>query len=205
MARTVSYLISALVLAAAQCALAADHGQPAGSAAAKLPFQLVAARQAEADGSTAPSATAEKPLPLAPPRRTASATSPRERKPTPANSLGTVVSSLSVVLGLFALVAWFLRRTRPRSKFALPGAVVETLGRVPLNARQEMHLVRVGNKLLLLSVTATAAETLTEITDPDEIDRLTQLCRQHQTNGISNSFRELVSHLSNQPVPAARI
>jgi flagellar protein FliO/FliZ len=205
MARTVSYLINALVLVAGQLALAADHGQPSGSAAAKLPFQLVVARQAEAEADT-PAATAEKPLPLAPPRRTAASSSPRERRtPTPANALSTVISSLAVVLGLFALVAWFTRRARPRSKVALPGEVVETLGRAPLNARQEMHLVRVGNKLLLLSVTATDAETLTEITDPDEIDRLTHLCRQHQTNGIANSFHELFSHLSNRPSPAARI
>jgi hypothetical protein len=58
-----------------------------------------------------------------------------------------------------------------------------------------MQLVRVGNKLLLLSVTATAAETLTEITDPQEIERLTALCQRTAGDGLSASLREMLAHL----------
>jgi flagellar biogenesis protein FliO len=67
-----------------------------------------------------------------------------------------------------------------------------------------MQLVRVGNKVLLLAVTANSAETLTEITDPDEIDRLNGICRQNQPGSISASFREILSQLQ-QPSSTSRI
>jgi len=60
----------------------------------------------------------------------------------------------------------------------LPGEVVETLGRVPLAGRQQMHLLRFGNKLLLVCVSPTGVDTLGEITDPSEIDRVAALCAQ---------------------------
>ena len=60
----------------------------------------------------------------------------------------------------------------------LPADVVSVLGRVPLAARQFAELLRVGNKLVLVSLTPTGAETLTEVTDPAEVDRLVGLCQQ---------------------------
>ena len=49
---------------------------------------------------------------------------------------------------------------------SLPTDVVSVLGRVPLAARQLAELLRVGNKLVLVSLTPTGAQTLTEVTDP---------------------------------------
>ena len=120
----------------------------------------------------------------------------------PAQALVTTAASLGVVLGLFLLLVWFQRRTAGRNGSMLPGEVVQTLGRVPLNGRQEMHLVKVGNKLLLLAVTATSAETLTEITDPTEIDRLSGICRHDQPGSISASFREILSQLQQPSSPS---
>ncbi len=120
----------------------------------------------------------------------------------PAQALVTTAASLGVVLGLFLLLVWFQRRAAGRNGSMLPGEVVQTLGRVPLNGRQEMHLVKVGNKLLLLAVTATSAETLTEITDPTEIDRLSGICRHDQPGSISASFREILSQLQQPSSPS---
>jgi flagellar biogenesis protein FliO len=117
----------------------------------------------------------------------------------PGRTVITTLTSLAVVLGLFLLLVWFQRRTSSGGSAVLPGEVVQTLGRVPLNGRQEMHLVRVGNKLLLLAVTASSAETLTEITDPAEIDRLSGICLKNQPGSISASFREILSQLQRQP------
>jgi flagellar biogenesis protein FliO len=118
--------------------------------------------------------------------------------PTTGKAIKTVVTSLAVVLGLLAALVWLSKRTNPKRDASLPGEILETLGRAPLAGRQEMQLVRVGNKLLLLSVTATSAETLTEITDPLEIDRLAGICRQNQPDSITASFREILSHHTNR-------
>ncbi len=106
-------------------------------------------------------------------------------------SLGPMASGLAIVLGLFLAAAWVLRRAAPKSATLLPGEVVEVLGRAPLAGRQQMHLLRCGNKLLLVSVTPTGAETLTEVTDPVEVDRLSGLCRQAHPQSATATFRQV--------------
>ncbi len=144
--------------------------------------------------ATSPSADAALPLaeprdalPLQPPGGEGSE-SPRRRVGGPA-SMVTVVSGLCIVLGIFLVVAWGMRRAAPGGSTLLPRQVVEVLGRVPLAGRQQVHLVRCGNKLLLVSVTPDAAKTLTEITDPMEVDRLAGLCEQMRPHSSSATFR----------------
>ncbi|MEX1223797.1 MAG: flagellar biosynthetic protein FliO, partial [Pirellulales bacterium] len=111
-------------------------------------------------------------------------------------SMLTVFGSLLVVLAAFFAITWFMRRGLPNRLAALPTEVVEVLGRSTLATRNQMHLIRVGNKLLLVSVTPTGAETLTEITDPAEVDRLGAICSQQQANGIAQSFRGVLEQLN---------
>jgi flagellar biogenesis protein FliO len=115
------------------------------------------------------------------------------------STLFSALGSLTIVLGLFLAVMWFVRRTGPKAMLNLPGEVFEVLGRSPLAGRQQAQLVRCGNKLLLLSVTAGGAETLTEITDPAEVERLTGLCQQSRPNSATASFRNLFSHFAAEP------
>jgi flagellar biogenesis protein FliO len=165
--------------------------QPAESMS-RLPFAVV-----RADGSI-PAALVgreHEPLPLAPPKRAIGSAPAKHGPRATGQSLVTVATSLAVVLGLFALLVWFTRRGTNRGNGQLPGEVVETLGRVPLNKQQEMHLVRVGNKLLLLAVTPQSAETLTEITDASEIERLTQLCQLSHPGKLTASFQQVLAQL----------
>jgi flagellar biogenesis protein FliO len=91
--------------------------------------------------------------------------------------LETGAASLGLVAGLFLLVAWVARRGGPHSATPLPHAAVEVLGRAPLVGRQHVHLVRCGNKLLLVCVLPGGAQTLTEVTDPAEVERLVSICQ----------------------------
>ncbi len=110
-------------------------------------------------------------------------------------SLTPMAGGLAFVLGLFLAAAWILRRAAPKSATLLPTEVVEVLGRAPLAGRQQMHLLRCGNKLLLVSVTPTGAETLTEVTDPVEVDRLSGLCRQAHPQSATATFRHVFQKL----------
>lgn len=101
-----------------------------------------------------------------------------EKKPADAPSLIPLVGSLIFVLGLFFALAWAMRRLSPAGAAILPAEAFEMLGRAPLANRQQANLIRCGGKLLLISVSATGAATLAEITDPAEVERLTVLCRQ---------------------------
>jgi flagellar biosynthetic protein FliO len=112
-------------------------------------------------------------------------------KPGTLNSLVTVGASLVVVLGLFLIVAWLLRKASPAAAASLPKEVFEILGRAPLASRQQVHLVRCGRKLLLLSVTQAGIDTLAEIDDPAEVDRLAGLCVQAQPGSATAAFRQV--------------
>ena len=116
-------------------------------------------------------------------------------------TLITVGSSLAIVLGVFFLVAWITRRTAPRGMAPLPGEVLQSLGRAPLVGRQQAQLLRVGKKLVLVSITPGGVEPITEITDPAEVDRLSSLCQQTQPGSITDSFRNILSQYANEPAP----
>jgi flagellar biogenesis protein FliO len=136
----------------------------------------------------APKQSPEAALPLAPRGRSTSG----EALGGSGSALLTTLGSLALVLCLFFAVAYALRRGTPRAHAALPGEVVEILGRAPLPGRHQMHLVRCGHKLLLVAVSAAGADTLTEITDAAEVDRLCGLCHQHHPHSTTTAFRNIL-------------
>jgi flagellar biogenesis protein FliO len=112
------------------------------------------------------------------------------------SSLVSIAGSTGLVLGIFLLLVWIVRRKTPQAMIRLPGEAFEVLGRAPLNGRQQVQLLRCGNRLLLVSVTPSGAETLTEITDPAEVDRLSGLCRQSQSGSSSAAFKQIFEQLA---------
>lgn len=163
-----------------------------------FPFRQVAATEFVETNSTL--APARK---LAP--RSVESKRPLERPaaPTPTTAIGTVASSLAIVLGLFAALVWCTRRFAPAGSAELPKEAVELLGRAPLAGRQTMQLIRVGNRLLLVALSAGGAETLTEITDPVEVEHLAGLCRRGKPDSASASFGRVLSQLAAEPGEAS--
>jgi flagellar biogenesis protein FliO len=98
--------------------------------------------------------------------------------------LASTAASLGLVVGLFLLVAWVVRRGMPKGAGLLPSDAVEVLGRAPFVGRQQVHLVRCGNKIVLVTVTPSGTQTLTEISDPAEVDRLQNLCQPAATGSL---------------------
>ena len=73
-------------------------------------------------------------------------------------------------------------------------------GATPLTGRQQVQLLRLGKKLVLVAVTATEARTLSEVTDPLEVDRLSGLCQQNRPESITASFRQVLAQCATEPV-----
>ena len=128
---------------------------------------------AEASGSSTDAAAS---LPALKPHNSANRAA-QEKKPDGLSSTVKVFGSLALVLGVFFALVWVLRRAAPPGASLLPTEAFEVLGRAPLANRQQAHLLRCGNKLLLISAGTAGTEPLTEITDPAEVERLTELCR----------------------------
>jgi flagellar biogenesis protein FliO len=146
-----------------------------------------------------PRTAAVAPIPLSP----RGATNGKALIRTPATGWGAVSSvgaSLGLVLGAFLCVVWLSKRYLPKSAGPLPKEVVEQLGWAPLVGRQQMQLVRLGNKLLLIAVTPGAsAEPLAEVTDQAEVERLSAICRRTKPESSTHAFREVMNELERQP------
>lgn len=98
---------------------------------------------------------------------------------------------LAVILTAFV---WGARWWRSRDSAGGPGtanAMVETLIQVPLDGRHRIQLVRVGQRILVLGVSAESIQTLSEITDPDELALLLQGSR-NSTGRTSSGFADLL-------------
>ena len=130
------------------------------------------------------------PITEAKPRNSANRADPG-KKPDGLPSPVAVLGSLALVLGIFFALVWLLRRASPPGAALLPVEAFEVLGRAPLANRRQAHLLRCGNKLLLVSTGAAGTEPLTEITDPAEVDRLTVLCRQARPTAATTALRHI--------------
>jgi flagellar biogenesis protein FliO len=177
------------------------EGEQASYVAQPTPGAALGARNRESRAPRQLPPDKAKSLPL-PPRGAARASDTGETEPARpvklTSSFLTGLAALAVVLGLFFVTAWALRRGMPAAPGRLPSEVVEVLGRTPLATRQFAHLIRCGNKLLLVHLAPGTAETLTEITDPAEVDRIAGLCRQSHPQSTTATFRQIFQQFARE-------
>lgn len=86
------------------------------------------------------------------------------------NGLGgwtQTLAALAIVAGLLLGARFLLKRLAPATRVGRTGAV-EVLARTALSARQQVILVRLGGRLLLLGSSGDGLRTLCEIADPAE-------------------------------------
>jgi flagellar biogenesis protein FliO len=163
------------------------------------------------------SADSETPIKLSPPPanltgKSASSSGMKAGKLPAMNDLGgaamTMFSGLGIVLGLFLTTIWLVKkRGGGRLSRWLPKEAFEVLGRAPLTGRQSAHLIRCGNKIIVLAISPTGIDPITEITDPLEVDRLAGICYQAQSGSASANFSQTLSGLTRktaaEPIPSA--
>ncbi len=116
----------------------------------------------------------------------------------PTQSIYTIATALTIVIGTFFLFVWLLRRGArgAAGHGTVPTEAVSVLGRVRLTGRQNAELLRVGNKLVLVALTPGGPETITEVTDPVEVDRLVGLCQQQHKHSTTNAFEQVFQNFS---------
>lgn len=90
--------------------------------------------------------------------------------------VGRMLGSLSLVLGGYFALVWVLRRFNLGGNKQLPSEVLEVVGHAPFGPKQNLQLVRLGSKLLLLMNSPEGTQPIGEITDPVEVDHLVALC-----------------------------
>lgn len=170
-----------------------------------LPVQFRAVSR-EGNANERPSAVASgtepASLPLAPPRRASSSDRETSGASSPVRSSITTMASLCLIAGCVCAVLWFARRNAPAPRGRLPNEVFELLGKAQLSPRLEVHLLRIGGKVVLVGSTASAANTLVEISDAEEAERIAAACVPGRATSVAASMRQAFSRLDvESPAP----
>ena len=135
-------------------------------------------------------------LALPPPEESSDGSKSKPSDISSGRALATTIGSLTFVLAVFFALVWLTRRNMYRAGGILPSEVIEVLGRVPFAGKQQLQLIRLGQKLILVSISTVGTTTLTEVSDLDEVNRLSGLCRQNQPGSATQNFREVFAQLN---------
>lgn len=114
-------------------------------------------------------------------------------------SLTTAGAGLAIVVGLFLLCTWLFRRSGPKATTPLPKEAVAVLGRLPLAGNHFVHLLRLGSRLVLVSVGPDSVTTLAEVSEPNEVQHMLGLCMQGQQQSTSAEFEKVLEQLAKEP------
>jgi flagellar biogenesis protein FliO len=116
----------------------------------------------------------------------------RGEQPRRPGSFWQTLGPLALIVVVIVLAARVWKKHGPRINAGVPAEALEVLGRRHLDARQTIHLVRLGSRILVLGSSPAGLRTLAEITDPVEVDSLAGLCRRTDDEpGIAATFRSL--------------
>ena len=99
------------------------------------------------------------------------------------------LSSLGIVLGLFFVFMRLVKRSRVSVE--PEDQLFDTLGRVTLLGKRA-HIVRFGSKLLVLAKTQNGLEKLTELSNPQDVERIVTLCRGGSNEQLNRGLRDLL-------------
>ena len=112
---------------------------------------------------------------------------------------GTLVL-LGGIVAVILLGAKWMKQAAPDRFARLAPAAIDLLGTRSITPQHGMHIVRVGERLLVLGSGSDGLRTLSEITEPAEVAHLTHLCRDDAARLDSGwSLNALMQTLSRRP------
>ena len=163
--RLVSIILVMMTLMAAQTGNAtAQISRTAARASSSSPEPPTGTAWANTTATT-PTAATGTPLPGVPESGT-----PSSQIPGSLGSLLRTIAILGVMIVIFFLANRWLRRKFPTAVVPkLPEGVFEILGRAPFTSRQNVLLVRFGDRIVLIALTPDGPVPLSEIDDPRQV------------------------------------
>ncbi len=173
-----------------------------------VPAIIVCAMSALVDAADEPAETGKSRTPTAsirlPPRsnqaESASSSSRSRSSASSTGSLWTTIVSLGAIVSSLGVVGYWLR---PHLGLAggLPPEALELLGRRSIEQKVTIHLIRCGSKVLVVGVSPEGARTLSEITDPAEVQRLVAVCHAPREPRFSAMVPGASTLMGNRPNP----
>ncbi len=105
--------------------------------------------------------------------------------------VGRVATALAVVVILILLLRWIAKRFFGVAGVQRSSRAVQVLSRSPLSPRQQLVLLRVGRRLLVVADGGGQMNTLSEITDADEVAALLGQIQDDHSQRATRSFGSL--------------
>lgn len=106
--------------------------------------------------------------------------------------LPRVAGALAIVLALIFALCWLMRRTIDPAGAAGASRAVQVLSRTILAPKQQVLLLRVGRRVVVVADSAGQMTTLSEITDPDEAAALIGQVREEKLTAAAPAFGGLL-------------
>ena len=85
-------------------------------------------------------------------------------------SLGDSGIKVLICVGIFLI--GLIALTRKKTERRIPVEAVEVLGTIPIGGRQNIQLIRFGQKLVLIEMSPNGLKPISEITDPMEVNQM---------------------------------
>ena len=108
----------------------------------------------------------------------------------PSMEYGRVLGALGVVIGLIFVFRWGARFFFPSVAGRTSSRVVQVLARAALTPKQQVILLRVGRRIIVVGDSGVQMTTLCEIAEPDEVASLVGQLNENRT-GSGSGFGSL--------------
>jgi len=95
------------------------------------------------------------------------------------------LGALAVVVAVIFAVRMLLKRFAGSAPLARRAGAIEVLAQTRLAARQQLSLVRLGRRLVLLGSGPAGIRSLAEVTDPQEVEELLAAARSGATGALA--------------------
>ncbi len=100
---------------------------------------------------------------------------------------------LGAIVVLIVLILVFFKKIIPGSHRLFQSKVVEVLGRTYLAPKQGLFLVKLADHILVLGVTGSSINVLSEITNEEEVAKIKELTCRSRPESITAAFRSIFS------------
>lgn len=115
---------------------------------------------------------------------------------TPAMGSGWVfntMTALGIVIALILAVRLLIAKAYGQGAATSSGAIINVLSRMTIAPRSHVLLLKVGDRVLVVSESASGMRTLCEITDEVEVARLVGATSAGKASSVSQGFSQLLS------------
>ena len=106
-------------------------------------------------------------------------------------NIGNMAMSLLFVVGLIVVGVLVLRRLFPGMRGGNAGGPVQVIGKHFLSPKQQLFLVKIGSRVVVIGAAGGNLSQVCQITDAEEIASLVSQCEQAGSTSVSRSFRGL--------------